>query len=245
MGTVGTPNEVTQVVPIRLGLSEEYCLGAGLYNEGVLAAGILKDSTTGNVVKLNCTAVANQIWTSTKNVTGWATISEHIGLNTLPPDYVRILDIPLSSASIQYINEQAAQLVGQRFRMTNEPVGQAAVTTWLYLNISKQPRTVYGLVGNSLSDGVLAGFKEEQQGGNVVYYYIQNTDGQGYKRYLYLQCSVDGLNGYVEDCRWTTILPEGASNWQPLEVTDQQLNELRSAYNMIGNSAIKLKYEHS
>ena len=146
---------------------------------------------------------------------------------------------------MQYINEQTSQLVNQRFRMINAPLGQAAVTRWLETNISQEYRTVYGLVGNSLSDGILAGFKEEPEGGNAVYYYIQNTDGQGYKRYLYLQCSVDGLNAYVEDARWTTIMPEGGSNWQALEVTDQQFNELRAAYNMIGNSAIKLKYEHS
>lgn len=194
---------------------------------------------------LKCTSVANQIWTTTKNVNGWATISEHDGISQLPEGHQATEDIPLSTATMQYVNQQAAQLVGQRFRMLNTPVGQDAVLSWLYLNISKVPRTVYGLVGNSLSDGVLAGFKEEPQGGDPVYYYIQSTDSQGYKRYLYLQCSVDGLNGYVEDCRWTTILPEGASNWQPLEVTSQQLDELRSAYNMIGDRAIKLKYEHS
>lgn len=245
LGTVGTEAELTQIVPVRLGLSDFYCLGAGLLADGVLRAAALVDSETSKRIKLNCTAVANQVWTSTKNIHGWATISEHIGLADKPSGYGVTDIIPLSTASMQYINEQAVQLVGQRFRMANAPLGQAAVTTWLNVNISAQSRTVYGLVGNSLSDGILAGFKEQPQGGDAVYYYIQNTDGQGYKRYLYLQCSVDGLNGYVEDCRWTTILPEGASNWQALEVTDQQLNELRAVYNMIGNSAIRLKYEHS
>lgn len=245
LGTVGTPYEVTQIVPVRLGLSDYYCLGVGLVADGVIKASALVDSQTSKLIKLNCTAVANQVWTSTKSVNGWATISECFGISEQPSGITITEKIPLSTASMQYVNEQALQLVTRRFNMVNAPVGQEAVTTWLNLNISQQSRTVYGLVGNSLSDGVLAGFKEESQGGNAVYYYIQNTDGQGYKRYLYLQCSVDGLNGYVEDCRWTTILPEGASNWQALEVTDEQLNELRKAYNMVGNRAIKLKYEHS
>lgn len=245
LGSVGTPYEVTQIVPVRLVLSDFYCLGVGLLSDGSLRAAALVDSDTDKFIKLNCTAVGNQVWTSTKNINGWATISEHIGLSEKPSSYTITDMIPLSTASMQYINEQASQLVGQRFRMANAPLGQDAVLTWLYNNISQTPRTVYGLVGNSLSDGVLAGFKEEPQGGDAVYYYIQYTDGQGYRTYLYLQCSVDGLNGYVEDCRLTTILPEGASNWQPLEVTDQQLNDLRTAYNQIGNSAIKLKYEHS
>lgn len=245
MGTVGTEAEVTQVVPVRIGLSDFYCLGAGLLADGVLRAAALVDSESSKRIKLNCTAVANQVWTSTKNVTGWATISEHIGLVDKPSGY-RITEIIfLSTATMQYVNEQAAQLVGQRFRMANAPLGQEAVLTWLNINISSAHRTVYGLVGNSLSDGVLAGFTEEPAGGNPVYYYIQNTDSQGYKRYLYLQCSVDGLNGYVEDARWTTIMPEGGSNWSALEVTDQQFNELRAVYNMVGDRAIKLKYEHS
>lgn len=245
LGTVGTPYEVTQVIPVRISLSDYYCLGVGLLTDGVLRATPLVDSETSKLIKLNCTAVANLIWTSTKDVSGWATISELIGLSDKPALYNITGKIPLSTASMQYINQQAAQLVNQRFKMVNAPVGPDAVIYWLESNTSHRPASVYGLVGNSLSDGILAGFREEEVGSDPVYYYIQNTDGQGYKRYLYLQCSVDGLNGYVEDCRWTTILPEGASNWQALEVTDQQLNELRSAYNMIGNNAIKLKYEHS
>lgn len=245
MGSVGTPYEATQIVPIRHGLTDYYCLGAGRFENGVLRAGTIVDSDNSVFVMLKCTSVANQVWTSTKDIPGWATISEHVGLSTFPPEYTMSEDLPLSTASMQYINEQAAQLVNQRFRMENSPLGKTAVLEWLYINTDKRPDSVYGLVGNSLSDGVLAGFKEQPQGGNAVYYYIQNTDGQGYRRYLYLQCSVDGLYGYVEDCRPTTILPEGASNWQPLEVTSQQFDELRAVYNMVGNQAINLKYEHS